>query len=74
MDKIIISHPGTEYYNTLANRIQTMIEVDFGFDVEQVVGEIDGKLSLFTDDGVDILETTKMPDSSALRLYISLAT
>lgn len=73
-ETIWIEHPGTRYYNTLASKIKTMVEVDFGVNVETMIGDLDNLLCIYTDTGDKIYETSVMPSSAALRLYISLAT
>lgn len=72
--RLLIEHPGTEYYNELAQKIKNIIEFDLGYDADVMIGETNRSLSVYTEEGQKIFDTTTMPDAKAIRVYVNLAT
>jgi hypothetical protein len=76
VNKILIEHSGTSYYNKVANETQDLIEYVFGLDAEQMIGEEDGMMTLYVDGEppIQIGEFSSVPNQETLRLFISIAT
>lgn len=74
MTRILIEHPGTEYYNSMSQDMVDLLEYEFGLDPEVAIGDSEDPMTLYTEDGLRIAQFTSLPSREALRLYISLAT
>jgi len=79
LKKIIIEHPGTERYNAIARKLQTVLEFEHECDTEQMIGDSIEDLILHwqpegADDLIYLASTKSMPSKQALEYYIKFGT
>jgi len=76
---IVIEHPGTERYNDLAQKLQTILGFEYECETEQMIGDSGEDLQLHwqqpvTNDLIYIASMKAMPSKKALEYYIKFGT
>jgi len=78
--KFVIEHPGTAYYNKLAKDFRDLLDYEFGYDSEFMIGEESENLTLHLvnkerGEGLSQIGSfSTLPSRESLQLYIALAT
>ena len=75
-DYFVIEHPGTAYYNRLANQFSDLLSYSLGMDSRPMIGEEDTLTLHLHKSGklIEIGKFTSLPQEHTLKLYISVAT
>jgi len=79
MVKIIIEHSGTEEFNDLAQKLQTLLQFEHDCETEQMIGDSTEDLKLHwqpeeNNDLVYLASMRSMPSKIALEQYIKFGT
>jgi hypothetical protein len=72
MNKVLIEHSGTSYYNTLAQEVSDVLEYVFDLEVEHMIGPSYSPLVIYTEGGSKVVDLTAVPNRESLRMLLSL--